>query len=273
MKILLLGDIVGAKTIQYLGKILWALRRDQSIDMVVANGENASDIMGLSAEDAQALLNYGVDVITGGNHTFHNRSLYRMLDDSPFLLRPANCADAAPGVGSTIFECCGTRIFVLNLLGMMSLDAYASPFDTADRILKREAGKFDFALVDFHAESTAEKEALGYYRSRRIRHPYACTDRRRAYPAGRNGVYHRSRHVRSRRRRSRYRLRRDFKTVFNRYATKIYSGGRRHPFARRPAYSERTQSRAHRTLSAVADFPKVSQNFICLSQLSVILLA
>lgn len=163
MKILLLGDIVGAKTIQYLGKVLWALRRDQNIDMVVANGENASDIMGLSAEDAQALLNYGVDVITGGNHTFHNRSLYRMLDDSPFLLRPANCADAAPGVGSTIFECCGTRIFVLNLLGMMSLDAYASPFDTADRILKREAGKFDFALVDFHAESTAEKEALGYY--------------------------------------------------------------------------------------------------------------
>ena len=103
MRILLLGDIVGAKTIQYLGKMLWALRRDQSIDMVVANGENASDIMGLSAEDAQALLNYGVDVITGGNHTFHNRSLYSMLDNSPFLLRPANCADAAPGVGSTIF--------------------------------------------------------------------------------------------------------------------------------------------------------------------------
>lgn len=96
MRILLLGDIVGAKTIQYLGKMLWALRRDQSIDMVVANGENASDIMGLSAEDAQALLNYGVDVITGGNHTFHNRSLYSMLDNSPFLLQPPQTVRTQP---------------------------------------------------------------------------------------------------------------------------------------------------------------------------------
>ncbi len=168
MKILLLGDIVGRKTIEYLGKTLWTLRRDRMIDMVVANGENAGDIMGLSAEDAENLLNYGVDILTGGNHTFHNRSLYSMLDDSPCLLRPANCSDAAPGVGSTIFECRGVRVLILNLLGMMSLDAYASPFDSADRILRRENGKFDFALVDFHAESTAEKEALGYYLDGRV---------------------------------------------------------------------------------------------------------
>ena len=104
MKLLLLGDIVGRKTVEHLRKTLWELRREHKIDMVIANGENASDIMGLSAEDAQTLLDAGVDVLTGGNHTFHNRSLYPMLDDSPHVLRPLNVPAAAPGSGETVFE-------------------------------------------------------------------------------------------------------------------------------------------------------------------------
>ena len=102
MKILMLGDIVGGDAVDLLCKKLWGLRRELACDMVVANGENATGIMGLSAEDAGRLLDAGVDVLTGGNHTLHNRSIYTLLDDSHFVLRPANLPAAAPG-------CCAGR--------------------------------------------------------------------------------------------------------------------------------------------------------------------
>lgn len=163
MKLLLLGDIVGRKTVEHLQKTLWTLRREHKIDMVIANGENATDIMGLSAEDAQTLLDSGVDVLTGGNHSFHNRSLYPMLDDNPNVLRPLNAPAAAPGNGETIFETNGYRVLVLNLFGMMGMEYSGNPFEVADRALSRNEGRYDFAVVDMHAEATAEKQALGYY--------------------------------------------------------------------------------------------------------------
>lgn len=163
MKLLLLGDIVGRKTVEYLSKNLWSLRKEKGIDMVIANGENATDIMGLSPEDAQALLDGGVDVITGGNHIFHNKALYTMLDDSKYILRPLNAPYAAPGCGETIFDCNGYNVLVLNLLGMMSMDHAQNPFEAVDRALKRNEGRYDFAVLDFHAEATAEKQAMGYY--------------------------------------------------------------------------------------------------------------
>ena len=168
MKILFLGDIVGRKTVEYLRKNLWSIRCEHKIDMVIANGENATDIMGLSAEDAQTLLDSGIDVITGGNHTFHNRSLYPMLEDHPFVLRPLNVPAAAPGTGETVCEVNGYRVLVLNLVGMMQMEHSASPFEAADRALARHAGKYDLAVVDLHAESTAEKQALGYYLDGRV---------------------------------------------------------------------------------------------------------
>lgn len=163
MKILLLGDIVGRKTVEYLKKNLWALRKEKGVDMVIANGENATDIMGISPDDAQTLLDGGVDVITGGNHIFHNRALYTMLDDCKYLLRPINAPSSAPGSGETVFECNGYNVLVLNLLGMMSMDYSQNPFEAVDRALARNEGRYDFAIVDFHAEATAEKQALGYY--------------------------------------------------------------------------------------------------------------
>lgn len=162
MKLLLLGDIVGRKTVEHLQKNLWTLRQTYGADMVIANGENATDIMGLSAEDAQTLLDSGVDVLTGGNHTFHNRSLYTMLDDNPFVLRPLNAPAAAPGSGETIFEANGCRVLVLNLFGMFGMEYSGNPFEAADRALLRNAGRYDIAVVDVHAEATAEKQALGY---------------------------------------------------------------------------------------------------------------
>ena len=131
--------------------------------MVIANGENATEIMGLSPEDADTLLSSGVDVITGGNHIFHNRAIYQMLDDSKFIVRPLNAPFAAPGNGETLFECNGYNVLVINLLGMMSMDYAENPFLAVDKALKRNEGGYDFAVVDFHAEATAEKQAMGYY--------------------------------------------------------------------------------------------------------------
>ncbi len=163
MNILILGDIVGRKTVEYLSKNLWTLRKEKRIDMVIANGENATDIMGLSPNDAKTLLDGGVDVITGGNHIFHNRALYQMLDDSRVIVRPLNACAAAPGTGETVFEACGYNVLVLNLLGMMGMEYAQNPFEAVDKALRRNEGRYDFAVVDFHAEATAEKQAMGYY--------------------------------------------------------------------------------------------------------------
>ncbi len=167
MKILLLGDIVGKRTVDYLQKNLWSLRKENKIDMVIANGENATEIMGLSPDDADTLFASGVDVITGGNHIFHNRAIYTMLDDCKYLLRPLNLSPKAYGNGECIFECNGCNVLVVNLIGMMGMEYSKNPFDAADDVLRRNEDKYDFAVFDFHAEATAEKEALGYYLSGR----------------------------------------------------------------------------------------------------------
>lgn len=168
MRFLILGDIVGKKTVEYLSKTLWEMRREKKIDMVIANGENATDIMGLSAEDAQTLLDSGVDVLTGGNHTLHNYSLYPMLEDSKCVLRPLNLPAAAPGNGETVAEVNGYRILVLNLVGMMNMEHSGNFFEVVDRAIARNAGGYDFCIVDLHAEATAEKQALGYYLDGRV---------------------------------------------------------------------------------------------------------
>ncbi|MBR5539467.1 MAG: YmdB family metallophosphoesterase [Clostridia bacterium] len=163
MKFLILGDIVGKRTVDYLRENLWQIRKELKIDAVIANGENASEIMGLSADDAKALLESGVDVLTGGNHIFHQRSLYPMLDDSPYVIRPLNLPAASPGNGETVIDVNGYRVFVLNLVGMYDMDHAGNTFETAARAFERNAGRYDFSVVDVHAEATAEKIALGYF--------------------------------------------------------------------------------------------------------------
>ncbi len=168
MKFLILGDIVGRRTVEYLRENLWRIRKEEKIDAVVANGENASDIMGLSAEDAKTLLESGVDVLTGGNHTFHQRSLYPLLEDSSCVLRPLNLPAAAPGTGETVVEIKGYRLLVLNLCGMMNMDHAANTLEAAAKALERNSGRYDYSIVDIHAEATAEKLALGYFLAGRV---------------------------------------------------------------------------------------------------------
>ena len=169
MRILALGDVVGQVAIEYLADKLWAFRSKEKIDFCVANGENATEIRGISAADAEALLGTGVDLITLGNHAFGMKDIYAYLDANEHsIIRPANYPTDAPGVGYTVCDVNGWRVLCINASGRIYLDPLASPFDTVDRILEREDGRYDLSLLDIHAEATSEKLAIGRYFDGRI---------------------------------------------------------------------------------------------------------
>ena len=163
MRILALGDIVGNAAIDYLQKHLWEIRNREKIDFVIANGENATEIKGLCARDAHTLLDTGIDVITLGNHSFGMRDIYAVLEDEERIIRPANYPPLAPGAGYTVLRIDGWRILGINIMGTAMMDALACPFATVDRILQREEGNYDFAVMDIHGEATSEKIALARY--------------------------------------------------------------------------------------------------------------
>lgn len=161
IRILALGDIVGARTLEVLRAKLWKKRAELSADFVIANGENTSEIHGLNAKDAGALLDCGVDLITLGNHAFGMRDLYDYLDGHPeSIVRPANYPASCPGCGYTIREVCGYRVLCMNVNGTVFMEPLDSPFDAVEKILRREEGKYDLSLLDIHAEATSEKIAI-----------------------------------------------------------------------------------------------------------------
>ena len=162
MRILALGDVVGTKTIDFLSRNLWRIRKEHRIDLVIANGENASEIRGLSARDADALLDTGIDLITLGNHAYGMRDIYAYLENETRVIRPANYPPVAPGAGYTVINVDGWRVLCINVCGRVYMDPLASPFDTVDRILAREAGAYDLAVMDIHAEATSEKLAIAH---------------------------------------------------------------------------------------------------------------
>ena len=170
MRILSLGDVVGAAGLRYLSedRRLSRLRDSLSADLVIVNAENSAPGNGMSPDSARAILAAGADVLTGGNHTWRRREVYSLLDDEDVILRPATFPAAAPGHGWCITECAGWRLLVINLAGCVYMEPVDSPFVCADRILKENAGRFDAAIVDIHAEATSEKIALGRYLDGRV---------------------------------------------------------------------------------------------------------
>lgn len=165
LKILALGDVCGAPGVEYLqkGRRLSRFRSHIGADLVVVNGENSAEGNGILPASADALFEAGADIITGGNHSWQRREIYTYFEDHPNLIRPANYPDICPGEGYVICEAGGVRVLCVNLAGVVFMDPVASPFDTADRILRETAGRYDIALFDIHAEATSEKQALGWY--------------------------------------------------------------------------------------------------------------
>lgn len=164
IKILILGDIFGRPGRKLVRDLLPTLVGRHSIDLVVANGENASGGIGLSIKAAEELFGYGVDVLTSGNHIFKHKEINEYMDAEHRLLRPANYPEA-PGVGAAIFRTAGgVRVGILNLLGRTFMTPVDCPFQVADKeiaSLKKQGAQV--VLVDFHAEATSEKKAMGWH--------------------------------------------------------------------------------------------------------------
>lgn len=171
LKILVLGDVCGAPGTEYLqsGRRLARFRSHIGADLVIVNGENSAEGNGILPGSADALFESGADVITGGNHTWQRREIYDYFESHPNLIRPANYPDICPGEGYVIADVKGYRALIVNLCGNTFMEPpVASSFDTADKILRELAGKYDFAMFDVHAEATSEKQALGWYLCDRV---------------------------------------------------------------------------------------------------------
>ncbi len=170
MVVLAIGDVVGSGGCQFLREHLPALKKLYQVDLTIVNGENSADGNGITPHSAEHLFTSGADVITTGNHVFRRREIYDMLDENPFLLRPANYPARDPGHGWCMVDLGRVQVCVVNLIGTVFMDSNASPFLAADAILKEigeKAGPVP-VIVDFHAEATSEKRALGYYLDGRV---------------------------------------------------------------------------------------------------------
>lgn len=161
MKVLLIGDVVSAPGCRYLKDVLPSYRQKNAIDLVIANGENSAVGNGILPQSAEAMLNAGVDVITSGNHVFRRFEIYNYLEDHPYVLRPANYPAGTVGNGYYVIDRGRYSVCVISLLGRVFMDSLDCPFQTAKRIIEKEKCRFN--IIDFHAEATGEKMALGYY--------------------------------------------------------------------------------------------------------------
>ena len=163
MNILCIGDVTSPGGVEHLRERLWEFRRLNRIDLCIVNAENASLVSAATPDQIEQLLKAGADVITGGNHTLRQKQLYPLLNESTALLRPINFPEDAPGVGYTITDVQGWRVLVINAMGTVHIDpTLDSPYPFIDRALAREAGRYDIALLEIHAEATGEKVAMGY---------------------------------------------------------------------------------------------------------------
>lgn len=164
MKILVIGDIVGRPGRRAVQTFVPDLRKEYGIDMVIANGENAAGGFGLTVDTTQELLDSGIDVITSGNHIWAQKEIIPYLDGDMPILRPLNYPDGVPGRGWLVTR----KVMVVNLMGRTFMSSYDCPFRGMDALLEEIKPETKVIIVDFHAEATSEKVALGRYLDGRV---------------------------------------------------------------------------------------------------------
>lgn len=168
MRLLFLGDIVGRGARQRLREQLPRLRQELGLDAVLANGENASRGLGLSAKNAVELHDAGVDVLTSGNHVWKFPDIHAVLESAPWLLRPANYPEGASGRGLGVYALPGCPpLVVLNLQGRTFMEPIDCPFAVAEQLLTGLPAEA-VIIVDMHAEATSEKRALAHFLRGRV---------------------------------------------------------------------------------------------------------
>lgn len=164
IKILFLGDIIGKPGRIAVRELLPSIVGKYCPDVIAANVENASAGFGITPDTAEELKSLHIDVMTTGNHVWDKKEVLEYIKKEPYLLRPANYPPGAPGSGSVVFECPnGVKIGFLNLLGRVFMDGFDCPFRTGQEIIKKLREVTPIIFLDFHAEATSEKAAVGYY--------------------------------------------------------------------------------------------------------------
>ncbi len=189
MKCLMIGDIFGRPGRRAMRECLSGIVKEHGVDFVVANAENAAAGFGLTADIAEELFGYGVDVLTGGNHSWDKRQGHDLLDDNERVLRPHNYPASNPGSGVAVVDCDGVSIAVLNLQGRVFMPLTHCPFVAVDRLLDSVKDEADVVLVDFHGEATSEKLAMGWHLDGRVTalvgtHTHVPTADARVFPQG-----------------------------------------------------------------------------------------
>jgi len=169
MRVLFIGDIVGSPGRQIVQHRLADIVAQRQIDLVIANGENSASGFGITPRLAEELLNMGIDVLTGGNHSWDRREILEYMPHESRLLRPANFPDGNPGSGLYVGTAKnGVKYAVLNLQGRVFMASIDDPFRKADSELAKIPADVAFVFVDMHAETTSEKLAMGWYLDGRV---------------------------------------------------------------------------------------------------------
>jgi len=190
MNIFFIGDIVGAPGRRAVEELLPRVVDHYFIDLVVANGENASGGLGITPQVADQLLSQGIDLLTSGNHIWKHKEILPYLEETDRLLRPANYPPETPGRGFAIVEtAAGERAAVLNLEGRVFMSPLECPFRTAEQVLASLPKEVKVILVDMHAEATSEKQAMGWFLDGRVSavvgtHTHVQTADERVLPGG-----------------------------------------------------------------------------------------
>ena len=189
MKIMLVGDVIGRPGRRSFREHTPRLRKEKGIDIVIVNGENSAGGKGITRKSLDELYQGGADIVTSGNHVWDKREVLEFIDREPFLIRPANYPEGAPGKGFCIYPFKAKNIGVINLSGRTFMPALDCPFQKAEQLLREMDGRCDVVLLDFHAEATSEKMAMGWYLDGRLQclvgtHTHVQTADERILPKG-----------------------------------------------------------------------------------------
>jgi len=163
VKVLFIGDVVGGPGRRGLAAAMPELRERHAPDFIIVNGENSAGGLGITERTASQIFETGADLITTGNHVYRHRDVYGYLDQTDRVIRPSNYAHGNPGRGHSVIDGAAGRLGVLNLSGAVGLRAARSPFTEADAVLEKIGDSADATIVDFHAEVTSEKIAMGWH--------------------------------------------------------------------------------------------------------------
>jgi metallophosphoesterase (TIGR00282 family) len=189
LKILFIGDVVGSGGRNFLLKQLPELKRKYEPTLIILNGENSANGKGITKKIAKEFYESGINVITLGNHAWDNREVFEFIDTERNMVRPANYPEGTPGQGVVFVKCNHKEVAIVNLQGRTYMASLNCPFKTMDELLPSIEKRTNLIFLDFHAEATSEKQALGWYLDGRISvmvgtHTHVQTADERILPKG-----------------------------------------------------------------------------------------